>query len=154
MRSVTDVPQLLYVLVWASDIRKIRCVGGIVRDSTGRVLLVRRARDPGRGLWSLPGGKVERGETDPEAVVREIREETGLTVAVGDLVGTVERPGPRGVFEIHDYACTVTDGDLVAGDDALEARWADLAIFTTLERANALVEALFQTLETWGALPR
>ena len=66
----------------------IRCVGGIVHDAQGRLLLIKRANEPGRGRWSLPGGRVEPGETDAEAVVREVREETGLEVTPGPLAGT------------------------------------------------------------------
>ncbi|WP_285509769.1 NUDIX domain-containing protein [Actinokineospora sp. NBRC 105648] len=138
----------------AERVRRIRCVGGLVRDPDGRLLLVQRANAPGAGRWSLPGGKVEPGESDDAALRREVREETGLAVHVGRLVGTVERPAPDGVFEIHDYACTVTGGDLQAGTDASATRWADLAMFATLDADDALVEALFQTLREWSELPR
>ncbi|SES44069.1 NUDIX hydrolase [Actinokineospora terrae] len=135
-------------------IRRIRCVGGLVRDERDRLLLIRRGREPGAGLWSIPGGKVEPGESDPEALTREVAEETGLAVVVGDLVGTVERPAPDGLFEIHDYRCTVTGGDLSPGDDADAATWVDLAMFTTLDGRNALVAGLSETLAGWGELPR
>ncbi|WP_156754687.1 NUDIX hydrolase [Actinokineospora pegani] len=134
-------------------IRRIRCVGALVRDAGGRLLLVRRAHDPGRGQWSLPGGKVEPGESDPRALAREVREETGLEVVVGALIGTVEREAPNGVFRIADYACAVTGGDLRAGDDADDVLWADLATFDTLDRSNGLVAHLADTLRGWGALP-
>jgi mutator protein MutT len=138
----------------AAPNERIRCVGGIVRDSTGRLLLIRRAHDPGRDKWSLPGGKVESGETDTAALERELREETGLTVAVGNLIGVVERAAPKGVYVIYDYACSVTGGDLLAGDDALEAAWVDLAMFTTLDTGNDLVVQLADTLRQWRELPR
>lgn len=124
-----------------------------MRDGGGRLLLIRRGREPGAGLWSIPGGKVEQGESDHEALTREMREETGLVVAVGDHVGMVERPAPSGLFEIHDYRCAVTAGDLSPGDDADAARWVDLAMFTTLDDRNALVAGLFETLSGWGELP-
>ncbi len=137
-----------------AQVPRLRCVGGLVRDASGRLLLIRRANDPGRGLWSLPGGKVEDGETDAEALAREVAEETGLLVAVGEFVGSVERAAPNGVYDIHDYACSVTGGDLRAADDALDVHWVDYAILTTLDRTNALVEGLFHTLDEWSALPR
>jgi ADP-ribose pyrophosphatase YjhB (NUDIX family) len=130
--------------------RKIRCVGALVYDAQGRLLLVQRANDPGRGRWSLPGGKVQAGETDTEAIVRELREETGLVVTPGRLAGVVTRPAPDGVFEIHDYFCQVTGGALAPGDDASDARWTDRVIFAALP----LVELLEQTLTAWEALPR
>ena len=75
---------------------EIAAVGAIaVRD--GALLLIRRGHAPSRGRWSLPGGRVEPGETPQQALVREMAEETGLTVEVGELVGEVvtARPGRR-----------------------------------------------------------
>ena len=128
----------------------IRCVGGIVHDDQGRLLLIRRANDPGSGQWSLPGGRVEPGESDETAVIRELREETGLDVIPGTLIGTVT----RGPFEIHDYACEIAGGVLTAGDDASDARWSDAADLAALEAAGELGDLLFVTLREWGALPR
>jgi ADP-ribose pyrophosphatase YjhB (NUDIX family) len=124
----------------------VRCVGGILHDATGRLLVIQRGHDPGRGLWSLPGGRVEPGETDAQAVVREMREETGLDVRPGAFVGMVV----RGRYEIHDYACEALGGDLRAGDDAADARWVDAAAFSTLQ----LTEGLADTLRDWDRLPR
>jgi 8-oxo-dGTP diphosphatase len=124
----------------------VPCVGGLVYDDEGRLLLIQRAHEPGRGLWSIPGGRVEPGEDDATALVREMREETGLDVAPGPLVGRVQ----RGPFAIADYRCTVVGGTLCAGDDALDARFVDRAAFTTLP----LVDGLLVTLGTWEALPR
>ena len=124
----------------------VPCVGGLVYDDEGRLLLVQRANDPGRGRWSVPGGRVESGEDDAAAVVRELREETGLRVAPGPLVGRVR----RGRFAIADYRCTVVGGTLRAGDDALDARFVDLAGLMALP----LVDGLLVTLGAWEALPR
>lgn len=127
-----------------------RCVAAVVWDGNGQLLVVRRGRPPGAGLWSIPGGRVEPGETDAEAVVRELAEETGLAVAVGALIGTVVRPGPGGVlYEIHDYAATLVGGTLHAGDDAAEARWVTPAELRALPTAPDMVE----TLTRWRALP-
>jgi 8-oxo-dGTP diphosphatase len=136
------------------SIRKIRCVGGVTHDTYGRLLMVRRARDPGKDLWSIPGGRVEPGESDAVAVARELHEETGLSVRVGRLAGVVTRPAAGGSYEIHDYECQVIGGELGAGDDAAEAEWIDLATFTTLERTNLLTEGLAPTLRDWNMLPR
>ena len=67
----------------------IPCVGAVVTDGRGWLLLIKRGHEPGAGLWSLPGGRIEPGETDAEALVREMREETGLTVEPGRLIGQV-----------------------------------------------------------------
>jgi ADP-ribose pyrophosphatase YjhB (NUDIX family) len=119
-------------------------------DNGGRLLVICRGRPPGAGLWSLPGGRVEAGETDAAAVVRELREETGLEVTVGRLIGTVERPGPGGVtYDIYDYAATADGGDLRAGDDAADARWVTPAGLRSLPTTPGLLDAL----TGWGVLP-
>jgi 8-oxo-dGTP diphosphatase len=136
--------------------RTIRCVGGLIHDPNGALLLVRRGHDPGRGLWSVPGGRIEPGESDTEAVVRELHEETGLTVRPDTVVGTVHRPTGREdeVFEIVDYACTVVSGTPRAGDDADHRRWVSGAEFAALDAEGALVPLLRETLASWNALPR
>lgn len=123
----------------------VACVGALTYAADGRLLLIRRANDPGRGLWSLPGGRVEPGEDDATALVREMAEETGLVVEPGAVVGRVR----RGRYEIADYRCTVVGGHLRAGDDALDARWCDAADLAELP----LVEQLVETLAGWDALP-
>ncbi|MEV4149510.1 NUDIX domain-containing protein [Amycolatopsis sp. NPDC049691] len=128
----------------------IRCVGGIAYDAHGRLLLIRRRNDPGSGQWSLPGGRVEPDESDKQAVIRELLEETGLDVIPGTLVGSVT----RGPYEIFDYGCEVTGGTLTAGDDATDVRWSDAADLDALEAAGELVDLLYVTLRDWKALPR
>ena len=116
---------------------------------TGRLLLIKRGHEPGAGLWSLPGGRIEPGETDAEALVREMQEETGLAVQPGRLLGRVQRPGLGGdVIDIRDYAATVTGGTLRAGDDAADARWVAAPELATL----AVTEGLLEFLTEWGVL--
>jgi mutator protein MutT len=92
----------------------------------GRILLVRRANDPGRGLWAVPGGKVEVGERLTEAAAREVREETGLLVEVGELVWAGEHISDQVHIVLIDFLGTLIGGDLVAGDDADRAEWVPL----------------------------
>ena len=117
-------------------------VGALVVDDD-RLLMVRRGRPPGLGLWSLPGGRVERGETLAEAVVRELAEETGLACACGPLVGWVERIGDDHHFVILDFEATPLDGgEARAGDDAAEVAWVPLADVAELDVVDGLVEFL------------
>ncbi len=123
--------------------RRIPCVGAIVRDGDGRLLLIQRGHDPEAGRWSLPGGRVEPGETDAQALAREMLEETGLIVTPGPLVGAVERPGTGDtVLDIRDYAATVTGGTLAAGDDAADARWVPPVDVTSLPLTTGLADIL------------
>jgi 8-oxo-dGTP diphosphatase len=127
----------------------IPCVGAVVTDGQGRLLMIKRGREPGAGLWSIPGGRIEPGETDAEALVREMLEETGLTVQVGRLLGQVRRPGLDGaVIVIRDYTATVTGGALCPGDDAADAAWVAAGDMDSLEITGGLIEALTE----WGVL--
>lgn len=103
---------------------RIVAVGAVVTDDAGRILLIRRRNPPQAGRWTLPGGKVEPGETLCAAVVRELLEETGFSVEVGELLWTVDIPvGDDLVYEVHDFAAVISSGSLCAGDDAADADW-------------------------------
>jgi isopenicillin N synthase-like dioxygenase/ADP-ribose pyrophosphatase YjhB (NUDIX family) len=130
----------------------IDCVGAIVRDAAGRFLLVRRANPPAQGLWSIPGGRVEAGESAHDAVVRELAEETGLQGTIRREVGTVERAAPGGgTYVIRDFLVEVDGAEApVAGDDAADAAWFTPADLDTLETSPGLVDAL----SGWGLLAR
>jgi 8-oxo-dGTP diphosphatase len=118
------------------------CVGAVVLDDD-RLLLIRRGHGPAAGHWSLPGGRVEFGETMVEALVREVQEETGLEVVVGDYIGYVEIFGDDAHFVVHDYYATAFDAEvLVAGDDAAEAAWCDLHAVPEMNLSAGLAEFL------------
>ena len=130
----------------------VACVGAVVHDAAGRLLVVQRAHDPDRGAWSVPGGRVEPGEDDATAVVREVLEETGLHVVAGAVAGRVLVPATAPVYEVVDLVCTPVDAGAVpvAGDDAAAAAFVDLA---TLEQLPC-TPGLITTLAGWGLLPR
>jgi 8-oxo-dGTP diphosphatase len=108
-------------------IRPENCDGAVVvRD--GALLLVRRGRGAAVGAWSIPGGRVEPGESLAAAVERELAEETGLVGRCGAFIGWVERISPEYHFVILDFAAEVPGGaEPVAGDDAAEVVWVRLA---------------------------
>lgn len=98
-------------------------VDGVVL-SDGRILLIRRAKEPYKGFWALPGGFLEEGETVEEGVVREVKEETGIDVEVLRMVGVYSKPerDPRGTVSVA-FLCSALTKDPRGGDDAEEARW-------------------------------
>lgn len=137
-------------------------VGGVVvRD--GRVLLARRGTPPLEGRWSIPGGRVEWGETIERALIRELREEAGLDVRVIELIEIVERifdekpnaPGadeprsasdPQYHFVILDFYCEAPRGEACAGGDARGIAWAaehELARYDLTEAATRVIHRAF-----------
>ena len=121
------------------------CVGAIVVDDD-RLLLVRRGRGRAAGSWSVPGGRVQAGETLAEAVVRELAEETGIEGVCGAFVGLVElldddTDAPHQV--VLDFEVTLLEAsEPHAGDDASEARWVLLADVADYQLATGLAEFL------------
>ena len=131
---------------------EVPCVGAVVHDARGRLLLVRRGHAPSAGLWSVPGGRVGSGESEVEAVARETAEETGLRVRPERVLGRVRIDGDGVVFTVTDWVCTLLDPvqQPVAGDDAADVAFVDAAGLAALDMAPGVVAAL----TGWSALPR
>lgn len=120
------------------------CVGAVAVDAD-HLLMVRRGHGPAAGAWSVPGGRVEPGETLAEAVLRELVEETGLDGVCDELVGWVERIGEDHHFVILDFRVSVLEGsDPVAGSDAAEAAWVPLADVAAMTLVDGLAEFLHE----------
>ncbi|MFN2593785.1 MAG: NUDIX hydrolase [Actinomycetota bacterium] len=123
-------------------------VGAIVVEDDS-LLMIRRAADPGRGLWTIPGGRVENGELLAQALKREVSEETGLDVEPGDLVGILEVPGDPH-YVILDFYARVTGGRELepSEEEVSEARWVPLSEVSDLECTPRFLE----TMRGWGVL--
>jgi len=127
-------------------------VGAIIIEGS-RVLLVKRAHPPIAGQWSIPGGALEIGELVREAAIREAREETGLVVEPGELLGVFDRVlrDPEQRVQYHyvliDFLCKPVGGELCAASDAAEARWFTRAELPALNLADDTHEVILKGLE-------
>ena len=127
--------------------RPIVGVGAIVLDGD-RVLLVKRAHEPLKGEWSVPGGAVGVGETLEEAIRREVREETCLDIEVGPIVDVLDRIryDPDGRVKFHyvlvDFVCRPVSGTLQCASDAEEAMWAECADLGRYGVADATISII------------
>jgi len=129
--------------------RPIVGVGAVIVDAEGgRALIVRRASEPRKGEWSIPGGVLEVGEKLREGVVREALEETGLRVEAGEVLevfdSIIADAGGRTQyhFVLIDFICKVVGGELRAGSDVSEVRWisaAELEDFPLAEPAAQVI---------------
>jgi len=137
-------------------------VGVVIWDGT-RVLLERRGRPPAQGAWALPGGLIEVGETAEDAVRREVREECGIEVTVGPLLGLFEpiHRDPDGRVRYHfvviDFLAHYHDGQCRAGDDAADLRWVapeDLDLFALMPATRAMIDRALTLLAADDWEPR
>jgi ADP-ribose pyrophosphatase YjhB (NUDIX family) len=131
-------------------------VGAIIIEDS-RVLLVKRAHPPLQAKWSIPGGVLELGELVREAAVREAREETGLMVEPGDLLGVYDRvlrnPDQRVQYHyvLIDFLCQRVGGNLLAADDAAEVRWFTREELPALKLAADTEDVIRKGFEKLGA---
>ena len=132
--------------------RPIVGVGAVIVND-GCVVLVRRAHEPLKGEWSLPGGAVECGETLEVAIAREVREETGLDVEVGPMVDVLDRirfdPNGRVLYHyvLVDFVCKTSGGTLCCGTDAADAAWAPIMELTQYGLAETTLSVVQKALD-------
>jgi 8-oxo-dGTP diphosphatase len=128
----------------------IDVVCGIIRDERGRLLAGLRPQGKHLGgLWELPGGKIDSGETPEEALVRELREELGIEVEVGFPFEPVSWQYESGVIRLLSYACEIRSGELTVMSHERIA-WVGLDELEGLEWAPADVPVLAQIEALWG----
>jgi ADP-ribose pyrophosphatase YjhB (NUDIX family) len=132
--------------------RPVVAVGVLLLDGE-HVLLVKRARPPSVGRWTVPGGKVELGESLEAAAARELGEETGLSAELGPIVEVLDRVvrAPDGRIEYHyvilDFLGSAPAGKLRAGSDSAEARWVALDELASLDTTDGLLPVIRRAIE-------
>jgi mutator protein MutT len=134
--------------------RPIVAAGAVIVEQ-GRVLVVKRAAEPLQGHWSIPGGAVELGETLRQAAAREAREETGLAVEAGELLGVFDSVyrDSCGRIQYHyvlvEFLCRRLGGELRAASDVTAARWISPAELPELQIAETAANVIRKALSNW-----
>jgi 8-oxo-dGTP diphosphatase len=125
----------------APDTRRIDCVG-VICFRGDEVLLIRRANPPRAGEWSLPGGRIEDGESETAAALRELAEETGVSATLGDKIAIIDIDFEGFSYRLHDYVAVWTQGEPRGADDALDARFVrivDIGALGMWPKTNAVI---------------
>ncbi|MGJ8559009.1 MAG: NUDIX hydrolase [Litorimonas sp.] len=133
-----------------NDIKRTNCVGVICFRGES-VLLIRRANPPRAGEWSLPGGRIEVGESERDAALRELTEETGVSATLGDKVAVIDANFEGFSYRLHDYAAVWISGEPCAADDALEAKFvpvADIGALGMWPKTNSVIRDAYSAIRS------
>lgn len=134
--------------VGENSIKRTDCVGVIcVRGDT--VLLIRRANPPRAGEWSIPGGRIEAGESERTAALRELSEETGVNATLGAKIAVINADFEEFSYRLHDYVAIWTDGEPQGADDALDTRFVPLSDIDALDmwpKTTAVIREAYRSL--------
>lgn len=125
---------------------RIDCVG-VICFRGDEVLLIRRANPPRAGEWSLPGGRIEPGESERTAALRELSEETGVSATLGDKIAVIDADFEGFSYRLHDYAAVWTQGEPKGADDALDARFvavSDIDALGMWAKTNAVIRDAYR----------
>ena len=128
--------------------QKIVAVSAVIVQDVD-VLLIQRGHEPALGLWSLPGGACEAGETLEQALIREVKEETSLDVTV--VTETFHQDiqlSPEHIYDLYTFTVSVISGNAVAGDDAADLKWVKLSELDSLQTTPRLAEIIHKSLSS------
>jgi 8-oxo-dGTP diphosphatase len=137
-------------LTAVEDFRRPTPCAGVVCLRGDSVLLILRGKPPRQGQWSIPGGRIEPGETAAYAALRELREETGVAAELLGLVEVVDYIAPERHYVLIDYAARWVSGAPVAGDDAADARFVPIDDIRDLDLWDETVRVILQAYLAFG----
>ena len=137
-------------LTTPDDPRRPTPCAGVVCLRGDSVLLIRRGKPPREGQWSIPGGRIEPGETAAAAALRELQEETGVEAELLGLVDVVDYIVPEQHYVLVDYAARWLSGEPVAGDDAADARFTPIDDMRDLGLWDETVRVILQAYLAYG----
>lgn len=134
----------------ATETKRTQCVG-VICFRGDEVLLIRRANPPRAGEWSLPGGRIEKGETEQAAALRELSEETGVTATLSEKIAVIDADFEGFSYRLHDYAAIWECGEPKGADDALDARFVPIEDVDTLgmwSKTNDVIHDAYSAIRT------
>jgi len=132
------------------DIKWTDCVG-VLCYKDEHILMIQRGTAPRKGEWSIPGGRIEAGESERTAALRELMEETSITADLGDKIATIPAVFEGYNYRLHDYIASYVSGDPVAGDDAADCRFVPISEVADMELWPKTRDIILEGYKIWKA---